>query len=50
MERPTTRVIIIITSISITLTISRWNSMAHPVAYAAVLIIPLNTATKENMI
>ena len=37
---PITRVIIIITSISITLTISRWNSMAHPVAYVVVLIIP----------
>ena len=47
---PITRVIIIITSISITLTISRRNSMSHPVAYAAVLIIPLSTATKENMI
>ena len=47
---PITRVIIIITSISIILTISRRNSMAHPVPYAAVLIIPLSTATKENMI
>ena len=47
---PITRVIKIITSISITLMISRQNSMAHPVAYAAVLIIPLSTATKENMI
>ena len=42
--------VIITTSISITCMISRWNSMAHPVAYAAVLIIPLSTATKENMI
>ena len=50
MVGPITRVIIIITSISIILTISRWNSMAHPVAYAAVLIIPLSIATKENMI
>ena len=33
---PITRVIIIITSISITLMISRRNSMAHPVAYAVV--------------
>ena len=47
---PITRVIIIITSISITLMISRWNSMAHPVAYVEVLIIPLSTATKENII
>ena len=50
MVGPITRVIMIITSISIILTISRWNSMAHPVAYAVVLIIPLSTATKENMI
>ena len=42
--------IIIITSISITLMISRLNSMALPVAYAEVLIIPLSIATKENMI
>ena len=42
--------IIIITSISIILMISRLNSMAHPVAYAEVLIIPLSIATKENMI
>ena len=50
MVGPTTRVIILITSISITLMISRWNSMANPVTYVAVLIIPLSTATKENMI
>ena len=42
--------IITITSISITLMISRLNSMAHPVAYAEVLIIPISIATKENMI
>ena len=42
--------IITITSISITLMISRPNSMAHPVAYVEVLIIPLSIATKENMI
>ena len=42
--------IITITSISITLMINRPNSMAHPVAYAEVLIIPLSIATKENMI
>ena len=42
--------IIIITSISIILMISRLNSMAHPVAYAKVLITPLSIATKENMI
>ena len=44
---PITR-IIIITSISTTLMISTLNSMAHPVAYAEVLIIPLSIATKEN--
>ena len=42
--------IITITSISITLMISRPNSVAHPVAYVEVLIIPLCIATKENMI
>ena len=49
MVGPITRVIIIITSISIILMISRQNSMAHSVTYAAVLIIPLSIATKENM-
>ena len=49
MVGPITR-LIIITSISIILMISRLNSMAHPVAYAEVLIIPLSIATKENMI
>ena len=38
-----------LTSISIIHMISRQNSMAHPVVYAAVLIIPLSIATKENM-
>ena len=42
--------IIIIASISIILMISRPNSMAHPVAYVEVLIIPLSIATKENTI
>ena len=42
--------IIIITSMSIILMISRPNSMGHPVAYVEVLIIPLCIATKENMI
>ena len=42
--------ITIVTSISIILMISRLNSMAHPVAYVEVLIIPLSIATKENMI
>ena len=49
MVGPITR-IIIITSISIILMISRLNSMAHPVAYAKVLIIPLSIATKEDRI
>ena len=49
MVRPITT-IITITSISITLMICRPNSMAHPVAYAEVLIIPLSIATKENTI
>ena len=48
MVGPITRIIII--SISIILMISRLNSIAHPVAYAEVLIIPLSIATKENMI
>ena len=42
--------ITIITSISITLMISRLNSMAHPVDYVEVLIIPQSIATRENMI
>ena len=46
---PITR-IIIVTSISTILMISKLNSMAHPVAYAEVLIIPLSIATKENTI
>ena len=46
---PITR-IITITNISTILMIGRLNSMAHPVAYAEVLIIPLSTATKENTI
>ena len=42
--------IVTITSISVTLMISRRNNMTHPVAYAEVLIISLSIATKENMI
>ena len=37
-------------SINTTCMTHRQNSMAHLVVYAAVLIIPLTTATKENMI
>ena len=36
-------------SISTTRMTHRQNSMAHLVVYVAVLIIPLSTATKENM-
>ena len=49
MVGPITRVTMALTSISIIHIINRQNSMAHPVAYAAVSIIPLSTATKENM-
>ena len=44
-----TRVTMALTNISIIHMISRQNSMAHPVVYAVVSIIPLSTATKENM-
>ena len=43
------RVIMALTNISITHMINRQNSTAHPVAYAAVSIIPLSTVTKVNM-
>ena len=46
---PITRVTMALTSISIIHMISRQNSMAHPVVYAVVSIIPISTATKENM-
>ena len=36
-------------NISITRMTHRQNSMAHLVVYAAVLIIPLSTVTRENM-
>ena len=49
MVGPTTRVTMALTSISIIHMISRQNSMVHPVVYAVVSIIPLSTATKENM-
>ena len=49
MVGPITRVTMALTSISIIHMISRQNSMAHPVVYAALSIIPLSTATKENM-
>ena len=43
------RVTMELTNISITHMINRQNSTAHPVVYVVVLIIPLSTATKENM-
>ena len=46
---PITRVTMVLTNISIIHMINRFNSMAHPVAYTVVSIIPLSTATKENM-
>ena len=49
MVGPIIRVTMALTSISIIHMINRQNSVAHLVAYAAVSIIPLSTATKENM-
>ena len=49
MVRPITRVTMAPTSMSIIHMINRQNSMAHPVVCVAVSIIPLSTATKENM-
>ena len=49
MVGPITRVTMALTSISIIHMLSRQNSIAHPVVYAVVSIIPLSTATKENM-
>ena len=49
MVGPIIRVTMALTSISIIHMISRQNSMAHPVVNAVVSIIPLSTATKENM-
>ena len=46
---PITRVTMALNSISIIHMSSRQNSMAHPVVYGVVSIIPLSTATKENM-
>ena len=46
---PIIRAIMALTSISIIHMINRLNSMALPVACAVVTIIPLSTATKENM-
>ena len=49
MGGPIIRVTMALTNISIIHMTSRKNSMAHPVAYVVVSIIPLSTATKENM-
>ena len=49
MVGPIIRVAMDHTNISITRTTHRQNSTAHLVVYAVVLIIPLSTATKENM-
>ena len=46
---PIIRVTLALTNISIIHTISKQNSMAHPVVYVVVSIIPLSTATKESM-
>ena len=50
MAEPIIRVALECTSISITHMTHRQNSMAHLIVYAVVLIIPLNTVTRENMI
>ena len=50
MVGPIIRVIMALTNISIIHVNNRQNSMAHPVAYVAVSIIPLSTVTKANMI
>ena len=49
MVGPITCATMALTSISIIHMISRQNSMAHPVVYVAVSIIPLSTATKESI-
>ena len=46
---PIIRVTTELINISITHMINRQNSTAHPVVYVVVLIVPLSTATKENM-
>ena len=49
MVGPIIRVAMECTSINITRMTHRQNSMAHPVVYAVVLIIPPSIVTKENM-
>ena len=48
--RPTIRIVMEHTRISITRMIPSQNNMAHPAVYAVVLIILLNIVTRENMI
>ena len=48
MAEPIIRVAMECINISITRITHRQNSMAHLVVYAAVLIIPLSTVTREN--
>ena len=50
MVEPIIRVAMECINISITRMLHRQNSMAHLVVYAVVLIIPLSTVTRENMI
>ena len=50
MAEPIIKVAMAITSISITHMNHRQNSVAHLVVYVVVLIIPLSTVTRENMI
>ena len=50
MAEPIIRVAMEWINISITRMTHRQNSMAHLVVYVAVLIIPLTTVTRENMI
>ena len=49
MAEPIIRVAVEHINISITCMTHRQNSMAHLVVYVVVLIIPLNTVTRENM-
>ena len=49
VAEPIIRVAMGCISISITHMTQRQNSMAHLVVYAAVLIIPLSTVTRENI-
>ena len=50
MTEPIIRVAMECINISITRMTHRWNSIAHLLVYAVVLIIPPRTVTRENMI